>query len=200
MADRPKLESDLDFFRGPSFCTPIYTSSLDLSRIGSGSELYDVAAPCDNCRLPVSVGIDCSRSSYSSLARVLLSWTCLLVLMDWAMVSGGERYFRVGEQTNMRGPLSRRGPLWEPMGPHFSDLPGPALKLPKGSSELPTLPSELPKGSLRLPGSSERMKGPSERTKWYNAVPCIFYTVFPWIPFKISGGQNDMSAPPPPGP
>ena len=63
--------------------------------------------------------------------------------------------------------------------------------------ELLTGPYGLPKGSLRLPGSSERMKGPSKRLKRRNAVPCIFYTVLPWGPFKISGGggQHDMFAP-----
>ena len=27
-------------------------------------------------------------------------------------------------QTNLLGPMNRRGPLWEPRGPYFSDLPG----------------------------------------------------------------------------
>ena len=34
------------------------------------------------------------------------------------------------------------------------------------------------------------MKGPSKRPMRCNAVPCIFYTVFPWVPFKISGGRH----------
>ena len=29
-----------------------------------------------------------------------------------------------GGQTNLLGPMNRRGPLWEPRGPYFSDLPG----------------------------------------------------------------------------
>ena len=62
--------------------------------------------------------------------------------------------------------------------------------------ELLTGPYGLPKGSLRLPGSSERMKGPSKRLKRRNAVPCIFYTVLPWGPFKISGGDKMICLPP----
>ena len=39
------------------------------------------------------------------------------------MAVAAEGTFEWGEQTNSRGPLNRRGPLWEPRGPIFLTCP-----------------------------------------------------------------------------
>ena len=73
-----------------------------------------------------------------------------------------------------KGPLSyRRGPLSCRRGPWGCQGPLSAWKDP---------------GSKR----NDRSKLTSKRPKMCNAVPCIFYTVFPWGPFKISGGGGKM--------
>ena len=43
--------------------------------------------------------------------------------MNKAVAAEGIFEWGGGGQTSLRGPLNRRGPLWEPKGPYFSDLP-----------------------------------------------------------------------------
>ena len=65
------------------------------------------------------------------------------------------------------------------------------------------VPLIVPKRTLSYRGPPERMARSSKHVRGLlsdgrdvNAVPCIFYTVFPWGPSRfLGGGQNDVFAP-----